>query len=166
MLFATSGNSVVRVRFSFDRFCAARLQKAFHQLDLGLLRGDDGTSETLNLRPVGVLESGLSHRYGSFMMGDHELEKKHISLFRGCFLQVVYLLWTSHTWHPTLSGVAHPGHRGLAAGSWKAPYLEPALHLPDLALLGQSDVGGEGPNLLAFGLVTHDLGHLDGLGVV
>jgi hypothetical protein len=62
--------------------------------------------------------------------------------------------------------MSHPAHRRLAAGDREAPDGKPTLHLPDLGLLGQGDVGDQGSDLLARGLITHDLGHLDGLGVV
>jgi hypothetical protein len=92
--------------------------------------------------------------------------KNITSASSGGALRRLYLFWRGHAGHAALRRVAHPGHGGLSTGGGKTPGVEPALHAADLALLRERHVGGHEPDLLALGLVPHDLGHLYGLRVV
>lgn len=149
----------------FDRD-AASLQGFLHRQNLFLLRGDDGRGQLLNLRAVGALEDSLGHRHSSLMVGDHELEEKDVHILSRSSLKGIYLFRRRHSRHPILGGVAHPGHMRFGPGSREAPDLEPSPHLADLGLLIEEDIGGQHLNVLTLGAATHDIGHLDGLGMV
>jgi hypothetical protein len=100
------------------------------------------------------------------MVGNHELEEKHIGLAGRRVLELIYLLWRCHPWHQSLCLVTHPSHGGFCPGGRQAQGLEPAPHPTDLSLLAQGDLGGKVLDQLVVGAGLHDLGHLNGLGVV
>src|SRR5215210_8644055 len=100
------------------------------------------------------------------MMGDHEPQEQLVCPIGRELAQASDLLWGCHARHEAIYRVTHPRHSRLLASDRQASHPEPALHDTDLALLGEGDVCGEEPHVVAVGLVPDDLCHLYGLGVV
>ena len=139
------------VRQRLERFRPAIRQQIRHVFDLERLRTFDVLGQEAHVTARGGFEHVLGHEDCALMVTDHQLQELHFGLFEWQALQLPdFRAWG----HAHRFGVAT--HQGFGIETRNAPTPEPRLHVPDLRLLRQQNIGAERPDVFLFAAVPND----------
>ena len=137
-----------RDRGWFALLRSARGEHRPHGRDLSPLGRDYAQRERADRRFIAPVEDRIRHHDRRSVMRDHELQEPYIHPIAGHRAQRGDVLAARHAGHHrgTVDRMLHPHHRVGQPGRWQVPCIEPTLGPADLCLLGERDIGREGPD--------------------